>query len=145
MRDDTSIAVAAAGQFDWNLVEQIMEPELGALMQSAHEAGALIRCRGVKSASVLLRLILAYACGDASLRRVGCWAARQDLCDLSAVAISLRLRTAVRWLGCLLARFMVRRRLSLPHLNLMAGFVFVSSTPRRRAARAAKVPIGGFT
>ncbi|MDO9065490.1 MAG: transposase, partial [Chloroflexota bacterium] len=114
MRDDTSITVAVAGQFDWNLVEQIIEPELGALMQSAHEGGALIRCRRVKSASVLLRLILAYACGDASLQRVGSWAARQELCDLSAVAISLRLRTAVRWLGCLVARFMVRRRLSLP-------------------------------
>jgi hypothetical protein len=114
MRDDTSIALAAAGQFDWNMVEQIIEPELGALTQSAHEAGALIRRRGVKSASVLLRLILAYAGGSTTLLRVGDWATRQDLCNLSAVAISLRLRTAVRWLGCLVTQFMVRRRLSLP-------------------------------
>jgi hypothetical protein len=114
MRHDTSITPVTTGQFDWNLVEQIIEPELGALMQGAHNTGALIRCRGVKSASVLLRLILAYACGSTTLQRVGSWAARQDLCDLSAVAISLRLRTAVRWLGWLVTRFMVRRRLSLP-------------------------------
>ncbi len=61
--------------------------------------GAITRLRAIQSAEALLRLILAYAWNDWSLRTTAAWAARIGLADISDVAVLKRLRHAPAWLG----------------------------------------------
>jgi hypothetical protein len=48
--------------------------------------GAITRLRAIQSAEALLRLILAYAWNDWSLRTTAAWARRSGLADVSDVA-----------------------------------------------------------
>lgn len=130
MTERTLILAGASGPLDWDQVVQWVERDLALLGSLARKTGAFVRSRGLVSVSDLLRLILAYACGETSLKRVGLWAATQGLCDLSEVAISMRLRTAGRWLGCLVARLMVRRRDSLPEGALRLRIIDATTANR---------------
>ena len=58
--------------------------------------------RAITSAEALLRLILAYAWNDWSLRTTAAWASRIGLADLSDVAVLKRPSPAPAWLGHLL-------------------------------------------
>lgn len=69
---------------------------------AAWTCGAITRLRVIQSAETLLRIILAYAWNDWSLRTTAAWASRIGLADLSDVAILKRLRRAPAWLGHLL-------------------------------------------
>lgn len=131
MIECTSVQAEASGPLDWDQVEHWVDRDLALLASLARETGAFVRRRGLVSVSALLRLILAYACGETSLKRVGLWAATQGLCDLSEVAISMRLRTAGRWLGCLLARLMVQRRDTLPEGALRLRIIDATTANRR--------------
>jgi hypothetical protein len=62
-----------------------------------------------------LRIILAYAVCDWSLRLVGAWCVVMGIGDVSDVAILNRLRNSTTWLGCLIVRLLQRRRLRLAH------------------------------
>ncbi len=64
--------------------------------------GAITRLRAIQSAEALLRLILAYAWNDWSLRTTAAWARRIGLADISDVAVLKRLRHASAWLGFIL-------------------------------------------
>ncbi len=64
--------------------------------------GAITRLRAIQSAEALLRLILAYAWNDWSLRTTAAWARRSGLANVSDVAVLKRLRHASAWLGHLL-------------------------------------------
>jgi hypothetical protein len=130
MTERTLILTGASEPLDWDQVVQWVERDLAVLGSLARETGAFVRSRGLVSVSDLLRLILAYACGETSLKRVGLWAATQGLCDLSEVAISMRLRTAGRWLGCLVARLMVRRRDTLPEGALRIRIIDATTANR---------------
>ena len=66
---------------------------------AAWTCGAITRLRAMPSAEALLRLILAYAWNDWSLRTTAAWARRIGLADLSDVAVLKRLRHAPAWLG----------------------------------------------
>ena len=59
------------------------------LEETAQAAGALRRRRQIKTASDLLRLVLAYSVCDWSLRLVGLWACLQMIGSLSDVAVIL--------------------------------------------------------
>ena len=72
---------------------------------AAWTLGAIIRRRAIESAESLLRLVLAYAWNDWSLRSTAAWAGRIGLADLSDVAVLKRLRHAHAWLGYLLDRW----------------------------------------
>jgi len=88
---------------------RISEGELPALLTrlpatidleaSAERSGALLRRRGVKSASSLLRLALGYAACGLSLRAAAAWAEVAAIASLSDVALLNRLRGAADWLG----------------------------------------------
>ncbi|ESX05092.1 hypothetical protein X768_28715, partial [Mesorhizobium sp. LSJC265A00] len=62
------------------------------LTQSARETKAFLRPRGVRSASDLLRLTLAYCLGKVGMRGVVAWAAASGIADISDVALLGRLR-----------------------------------------------------
>jgi hypothetical protein len=69
-----------------------------ALDASARQTGAFLRPRAVKSASDLLRLVLAYCLGGMGLRSTSAWAASVQLVDFSNVALLQRLRNCEAWL-----------------------------------------------
>jgi Transposase DDE domain len=70
----------------------------GFLELSAHESGALLRKRVIKSAVDLLRVVLAYCLGESGLRLTATWASAIGLVDISNVALLYRLRQCGDWL-----------------------------------------------
>jgi hypothetical protein len=98
--------------------EQVAALLPGDLEASAQATGALRRRRGIRSAIVLLRIVLAYAVLDWPLRLLGAWCVLQDLADVSDVALLKRLRHSRTWLGYLLTQCLRQRRV---HLTPCAG------------------------
>jgi hypothetical protein len=72
------------------------------LAESARETGAFRRARGIASATILLRLLLAYSLGNRGLRSTAAWAASMDLADVSNVAVLYRLRVSGDWFAHLI-------------------------------------------
>jgi hypothetical protein len=73
------------------------------LERSAASFGAIRRVREITSASVLLRLMMAYGFCGMSLRRTAAWAAEAGVATISDVALLDRFRNGAAWLGHLLA------------------------------------------
>ena len=71
------------------------------LERSARETGAFLQARVIKSAVVLLRLLLAYCLGDHGLRLTAAWATSMGLVNISAPALLYRLRQSGDWLSFL--------------------------------------------
>src|SRR5438874_6250813 len=71
------------------------------LERSARETGAFLQARVIKSAVVLLRLLLAYCVGDHGLRLTAAWATSMGLVNISAPALLYRLRQSGDWLSFL--------------------------------------------
>src|SRR5204863_882375 len=69
--------------------------------RSARETGAFQQARVIKSAVVLLRLLLAYCLGDHGLRLTAAWATSMGLVNISAPALLYRLRQSGDWLSFL--------------------------------------------
>ena len=80
---------------------------------TARETRALVRRREVRRAIDLLRMVLAYAICDWSLRMVGAWCLLKGIGNMSDVAVLKRLRKCNRWLGELIAAMLLKRRLRL--------------------------------
>jgi hypothetical protein len=75
------------------------------ITQSALDTKAFVRPRGVKSATDLLRLTLAYCLGHVGMRATAAWAAISGIADISDVALLGRLRNTGDWLTQLVGRF----------------------------------------
>ncbi len=73
------------------------------LEESARASHALVRCRNVPNASALLRLTLAYAVSDLSLKDVAAWAHAMDVAEITGPGLFYRLREAEEWLQGVLA------------------------------------------
>jgi hypothetical protein len=101
------------------------EPDLPQLLQVlpqeleklARDTKALIRQRCMKGALTLLRLVLAYAMCDWSLRLVGAWASLQQIAAVSDVALLYRFRQCGTWLGVLVTRVLQQRNQYLSELG----------------------------
>jgi len=78
-----------------------------AIAVSAREKRAFVRPRAVRSATDLLRLILAYCLGGMGLRSTSAWAASAGLADLSNVALLQRLRNCSAWMEHLVGQLLV--------------------------------------
>jgi len=89
----------------------------------AVEHQALQRCRNVPDAGALLRMILAYAVTDLSLKDVAAWATAGHIADVSGPALFYRVRDAEAWLAALLAAVLAREVMPLPGLALQARVV----------------------
>ena len=70
--------------------------------ESAKAKGALIRKRGVKSASDLLKLMLIYAVSTMSMRLLSLCAASMKIADITDVALGKRFQKAGLWLAYIL-------------------------------------------
>lgn len=71
--------------------------------ESARRTKALVRCRNIPNAAALLRIALAYAVSDLSLKDVAAWARGQELAEMTGPGLFYRLREAEPWLQELLA------------------------------------------
>src|SRR5487761_1543324 len=74
------------------------------LEDSARQSEALMRCRNVPSAAALIRMALAYAVSDLSLKDVAAWASAMGLADISGPGLFYRLRESEGWLEQVLAQ-----------------------------------------
>src|ERR1700734_2765774 len=75
----------------------------------ARRHSAFHRARHIKSAADLLRLILAYAPGGRSLRKLAAEAAASGVVDVSDVAVLTRFRRCGDWLIALCEHLLARR------------------------------------
>jgi hypothetical protein len=90
---------------DWKYVCQYLPDNLSDL---AKACGAVDRWRNISSGEELLRIILAYAVDDLSLRSTAAWSTRSQL-DMKDTSILHRLRKAPRFLELILAHLLNHR------------------------------------
>lgn len=108
----------------WKKVLSILPRDLE---ESARTCGAVERLRNVPSAASLLRMILAYALSDLSLKDTAAWARADDIAHLTGQAFHYRLRNSDEWLQHLLGQILLQHR---PHnptefpLRVVDGSVF---------------------
>ncbi len=128
---------------EWGKLTKWSEPkwenvagELGSdLGEVARESKALVRGRKIKGAENLLRLVLAYAVCDWSLRMVGAWAAIQKIAVVSDVALLYRFCSCGRWLGMLVMRVLQRRNEELRQLAGVRLRLMDATVISRRGSR----------
>jgi hypothetical protein len=80
----------------WEILQQFLPADLE---ESARTHGAFRRARGqIKSASVLLRLLLLHVGGGLSLEQAAVRARENNLVEITPVALFKRLRSSAAWL-----------------------------------------------
>lgn len=101
------------------------------LVRSAWSQSALIRRRRVDSAPALLRLVLAYALCDWSLRTTAAASERMGMGRLSDVAVLKRLRRCGPWLAVITGQLLRQRTTvgELPALRLRLADATTVSRP----------------
>jgi hypothetical protein len=85
----------------WEYVRTLLPADLE---DSARRTKALVRCRNVPDASALMRMALAYAVSDLSLKDVAAWASAMELAEISGPGLFYRLREAETWFAQVLAQ-----------------------------------------
>src|SRR5260370_29622681 len=86
---------------DWEYVRTLLPSDLE---ESGRKTNALLRCRNVPDAAALIRMALAYAVTDLSLKDVAAWASTLDVAQISGPGLFYRLRQAEGWLEHVLGR-----------------------------------------
>ena len=89
------------GDAEWPYVLTLLPPDLE---ERALVMRALVRRREIPNAASLLRLALAYAVSDLSLKDVAAWARAMAVAQITGPGLFYRLREAEGWLAELLAR-----------------------------------------
>jgi len=74
------------------------------LEESARKCGSLVRCRNVPDAAALMRMALAYAVSDLSLKDVAAWAHGLGVAEITGPGLFYRLRESESWLEQVLAQ-----------------------------------------
>lgn len=103
-----AVALQDGGVGHWEQLTSRLPVDLEA---SARAEGALQRARKVRSAVVLLRMVMAYAVLDLSLRTVGAWGVITGESDISDVAVLKRLRNCKKWLGWLISQLLAAQHI----------------------------------
>lgn len=91
---------------DWEYVRTLLPADLE---ESARKTNALLRCRNVPDAAALIRLALAYAVSDLSLKDVAAWASALDVAQITGPGLFYRLREAEGWLEHVLGRVLAEQ------------------------------------
>jgi len=86
---------------EWPYVLTLLPPDM---QDSAKQANALVRCRNVPDAAALIRMALAYAVSDLSLKDVAAWASTLKVAEITGPGLFYRLREAESWLERVLAQ-----------------------------------------
>lgn len=76
------------------------------LEESARETGALVRRKKVPTAADLMRVIMAYAVSDLSMKDVGAWASALGLAEITGPAVFYRLKLSEAWLQRVLGQML---------------------------------------
>lgn len=95
----------------WDYVRTLLPADLE---QSAKATNALVRCRNVPDAEALIRMALAYAVSDLSLKDVAAWASTMHLAEITGPGLFYRLREAEGWLAHVLAQTLAAQVLASP-------------------------------
>jgi hypothetical protein len=91
---------------EWAYVQTLLPPDLE---ESARKKNALLRCRNVPDAAALIRMALAYAVSDLSLKDVAAWASALDVAQITGPGLFYRLREAESWLEHVLGRVLAEQ------------------------------------
>ena len=86
---------------EWPYILTLLPRDLD---DSARQSEALVRCRNVPNAAALIRMALAYAVSDLSLKDVAAWASTMGLAEISGPGLFYRLRESEAWLAQVLAQ-----------------------------------------
>ena len=86
---------------EWPYVLTLLPADLE---DSARQSEALLRCRHIPDAKALLRMALAYAVSDLSLKDVAAWAHALGVAEITGPGLFYRLREAEGWLQRVLAQ-----------------------------------------
>jgi hypothetical protein len=95
----------------WDYVRTLLPVDLE---QSAKSLNALVRCRNVPDAEALMRMALAYALSDLSLKDVAAWATAMNLAEITGPSLFYRLREAEAWLAHVLAQTLAAQACASP-------------------------------
>ncbi|MFH1740934.1 MAG: hypothetical protein ABIH23_18165 [bacterium] len=115
---------------EWPYVLTLLPADLD---ETARAANALVRCRNVPSAAALMRMALAYAISDLSLKDVAAWASALDVAEITGPGLFYRLRIAERWLERVLAQTLQKEMSPAPKgLRLRAVDATVINGPGAR-------------
>src|ERR1700736_3085826 len=79
---------------DWEYVRTLLPADLE---ESARRTGALVRCRNIPDAASFMRMALAYAVSDLSLKDVAAWASALQVAQMTGPGLFYRLREAEQW------------------------------------------------
>jgi hypothetical protein len=93
--------VPLSNQDEWQYVVTLLPPDLE---ESARQNDALVRCRNVPDAASLMRMALAYAVSDLSLKDVSAWAHGLGVAEITGPGLFYRLRESEAWLERVLAQ-----------------------------------------
>lgn len=104
---------------DWEVLKSFL-PE--GWQEQAKGLGAFQRSRKIKDPESLLRVLLIHVAEDCSLRMTALRAEQAGVCEVSDVAVHLRLRGAVAWLEWMVAELARRRLAALPAVLEQAGW-----------------------
>src|SRR5882762_6856130 len=96
---------------EWEYVRTLLPSDLE---ESARKTNALLRCRNVPDAAALMRLALAYAVSDLSLKDVAAWASAMNLAEITGPGLFYRLREAEGWLAHVLAQTLAAQAVASP-------------------------------
>jgi hypothetical protein len=88
---------------EWEYVRTLLPSDLE---NSARQSNALLRCRNVPDAAALMRMALAYALSDLSLKDVAAWASTLAVAEITGPGLFYRLRAAEAWLERVLAQLL---------------------------------------
>ena len=91
---------------DWEYVRTLLPSDLE---ESARKNNALLRCRNVPDAAALIRMALAYALSDLSLKDVAAWASALDVAQITGPGLFYRLRESEGWLEHVLGRVLAEQ------------------------------------
>lgn len=95
----------------WDYVRTLLPADLE---QSAKALNAIVRCRNVPDAEALMRMALAYAISDLSLKDVAAWASAMNLAEITGPGLFYRLRESEGWLAHVLAQTLAAQTLASP-------------------------------
>ena len=95
----------------WDYVRTLLPTDLEQTAKAMH---ALVRCRNVPDAEALMRMALAYAVSDLSLKDVAAWAGAMKLAEITGPGLFYRLREAEDWLAHVLAQTLAAQTLASP-------------------------------
>lgn len=95
----------------WDYVRTLLPTDLE---QSAKALNALVRCRNVPDAAALMRMALAYAVSDLSLKDVAAWASAMNVAEITGPGLFYRLREAEAWLAHVLAQILAAQTVETP-------------------------------